>query len=229
MTEGTEMEQVVEEVRGPVPRVSDVSLPFSTISWRAVFAGVVVALATQILLTTLGLAIGTTTLEASTSTRTLRAAGIGVGIWYLVSTLLSVFFGGLIAGISARELTRTLGSIEGLLVWALSLLLTIWFVTSGVQSVIAQASGMIAIDPSQFGGGRGSMPRDMQMDPGTAQDVAGASTIASWIAFGTLLLSAACGVLGGVIGARFNRRELDRVEVRPSVSRVPTTLRPTEA
>lgn len=222
------MEQVVEEVRGPIPRARDVSLPLSTISWRAVFAGVVVALATQILLTTLGLAIGTTTLEASTSTRTLRAAGIGVGIWYLVSTLLSVFFGGLIAGISAREMTRTLGSIEGLLVWALSLLLTIWFVTSGVQSVIAQASGMLTVDPSQFGGGQGSMSPDMQMDPGTAQDVAGASTIASWIAFGTLLLSAACGVLGGVIGARFNRRELDRTEVRPGVSRVPT-LRPTEA
>ncbi len=221
------MEQVVEEVRGPIPRMSGVSLPLSTISWRAVFAGVVVALATQILLTTLGLAIGTTTLEASTSTRTLRAAGIGVGIWYLVSTLLSVFFGGLIAGISARELTRTLGSIEGLLVWALSLLLTIWFVTSGVQSVIAQASGMIAVDPSQLGGMQGATP-DMQMDPGTAQDVAGASTIASWIAFGTLLLSAVCGVLGGVIGARFNRRELGRVDVRPGVSRV-STLQPTEA
>lgn len=220
------MEQVVEDVRGPIPR--DVSVPFSTISWRAVLAGVVVALATQILLTTLGLAIGTTTLEASTSSRTLRAAGIGVGIWYLVSTLVSVFFGAFIAGISARELTRTLGSIEGLLVWALSLLLTIWFVTSGVQSVIAQASGMIVMDPSQFGGGPGAMPPEMEMDPGTARDVAGASTIASWIAFGTLLLSAACGVLGGVIGARFNRRELGRIEPRAGVSRVPT-LRPTEA
>lgn len=201
--------------------------PKSTISWRAVIAGVVVALATQILLTTLGLAIGATTISAGPDPRTVEATGIGVGIWYLISTLISVFFGGLVAGISARELSRTLGSIEGLLVWALSLLLTIWFVTSGVQSVIAQASGMIAVDPMQMQGQMPS-PGELQMGGGTARDIREASTIASWIAFGTLLFSALCGVLGGIIGARVNRRSLTRTVERRSVPQV-QTYRATEA
>lgn len=204
----------------------------STLSWRAVFAGVVVALAVQILLTTLGLAIGATTLDVSTSRDTLRATGIGVGIWYLVSTLFSVFCGGVVAGISARELTRTLGSIEGLLVWAASLLLMILFVGSGVQSVIAQASGMITVDPmAMSGAGTPAMPQGLGVDSETAEQIAGASTVAAWVAFGTLFLSAICGTIGGIVGARFNRRQVDRPTVirRREVAPVQTTLRPSEA
>jgi hypothetical protein len=213
----------------------DVPRALSTISWRAVLAGVVVALAVQILLTTLGLAIGATTLDASTSRDVLRATGIGVGVWYLVSSLISVFCGGLVAGISARELTRTMGSIEGLLVWAVSLLLMIWFVSSGVQSVIAQASGMLTVDPTTLSGADvGGLQRDMPIDQQTADQIAGASTVASWVAFGTLLLSAICGTIGGIVGARFNRRQVFRSVVRsrqvPVVQPVerPVDLRPSE-
>ncbi|AKF03737.1 hypothetical protein DB32_000886 [Sandaracinus amylolyticus] len=186
------------------------ALPLTTINWRAIFGGVVVALAVQILLTTLGLAIGATTVGASTDASTARDAGIGVGIWYLVSNLISVFCGGLVAGISARETTRTLGAIEGMVVWALSLLLFLWFVTGGVQSLIAQASGMIMPEPDVRGM---QMPQGLEdMGPDLsrrdAQQVATASTIAAWIAFGTLLLAAVSGTIGGIVGARFNRRRL---------------------
>ena len=229
------------EERGPIagtytsyegPRGNDYEAARSTISWRAVLAGVVVALAVQILLTTLGLAIGATTLDANASSGTLRDTGIGVGVWYLISTLISVFCGGMVAGISARELTKPLGSIEGLMVLALSLLLSIWFVTSGVQSVIAQASGMVSVDPSQLQGARiPGMPQDLQVGQQTAEQIAGASTAASWVAFGTLLLSAIMGVLGGIVGARFNRKQLEggsRTAIRREVPAV-QTLRPTEA
>ncbi|MDQ3035641.1 MAG: hypothetical protein M3Y87_24760 [Myxococcota bacterium] len=230
----------IEEHRGPIAGTytttnhvgTDYDRPRSTISWRAVLAGVVVALAAQILLTTLGLAIGATTLDANASTGTLRDTGIGVGVWYLISTLISVFCGGMVAGISARELTKTLGSIEGLLVWALSLLLTIWFVTSGVQSVIAQASGMIAVDPAAMQGAQmPNLPQNMQLGEQTAQQLTGASTAASWIAFGTLLLSAIAGVLGGIVGSRLNRKQLHGSTTTTTRHEVPAvqTLRPTEA
>ena len=181
----------------------------SPISWRAVLAGVVVALAVQILLTTLGLAIGATTVGAGTDPQTARAAGIGVGIWYLISNLISVFCGGLVAGISARETTRTLGAIEGMVVWAFSLLLFLLFVTGGVQALIAQASGMILSDPTAMQGM--DLPPGMRPDlpADTAGEIADATVVAAWIAFGTLLLSALAGTLGGIVGARFNRRSAE--------------------
>jgi hypothetical protein len=197
--------------------------PLSTISWRAIFAGVVVALAVQILLTTLGLAIGATTLSADATSGTARDAGIGVGIWYLISNLISVFCGGMVAGISARETTRTLGAIEGLVVWGFSLLLFLWFVTGGVQSLIGQASGMIAFDPGQMQ--QGQLPPVLQQDPQvavpreTTQQIADASVAAAWIAFGTLLLAAASGTLGGILGARVNR---NRMGDQPTTTATPT-------
>ncbi|UJR83789.1 hypothetical protein [Sandaracinus amylolyticus] len=198
----------MERVEETVSYVPSGAAPLTTINWRAILGGVVVALAVQILLTTLGLAIGATTVGASTDAGTARDAGIGVGIWYLVSNLISVFCGGLVAGISARETTRTLGAIEGMVVWALSLLLFIMFVTGGVQSLIGQASGMIMSEPSGM-----QMPQGLEDMGGglsrrEARDVATASTIAAWIAFGTLLLAAASGTIGGIVGARFNRRRL---------------------
>lgn len=221
------MERVIDEERTFFSRGA---VPLTTISWRAVFAGVVVALAVQILLTTLGLAIGATTVGASTDPGTARDAGIGVGIWYLISNLISVFCGGLVAGISAREVSRTLGAIEGMVVWAFSLLLFLLFVTGGVQALIAQASGMIAADPSQMQGMQ--LPPGMQPDipEQTARDIADATVAAAWIAFGTLLLSAAAGTIGGIVGARFNRRSF--VEPRVGYREEPPTvtpLRPSEA
>ena len=204
----------MERIEETSPYVRSGDWPLSTINWRAILAGVVVALAVQILLTMLGLAIGATTVGASTDSGTARDAGIGVGIWYLVSNLISVFCGGLVAGISARETTRTLGAIEGMVVWALSLLLFIWFVTGGVQSLLGQASGMITFDPSEMRGMPPMEGMDPDFTPREARDVATVSTVAAWIAFGTLLLAAVSGTVGGIVGARFNRK---RMVVAPRV------------
>lgn len=198
-----------------------------SVSWRAIIAGTVVALATQILLTTLGLAVGITTVDAASGASALRGAGIGVGIWYLISILISVFAGGFVAGVSARETTKTLGAIEGLLVWGLALLTMLFVVSGGVQSLLAQASGMFSISPSQLGGAE--LPR------GAAENIQSASTWAAWIAFFTLLLSSAAGVLGGIMGVRFNQKKLfgprhPRREVKTTRTTAPhATAHPREA
>lgn len=223
------MENVIERPTGsPYGSYGYGGAPFSTISWRAIFAGVFVTLAVMILLTTFGLAIGITVLDVRPGMEELRDASVGVGIWYLISTFIAVFCGGLVAGIGARETTKTLGSIEGLVVWAFSLVLTLFLLTSGVQALLAQASGFVTIDPTQLQ--MQQMPA-MQLPQGAARTINETSAWAAWIAFGTLLLSAASGVVGGIAGASFNRREIHRRERRIGYERPPAvqTFRPSEA
>src|SRR5438067_13612573 len=73
--------------------------PFARISWGSIFAGAIIALATQLVLTLIGMAIGLATVNpASVDTPSGSAVGLGDTIWLLISSLLSLFFGGYIAG-----------------------------------------------------------------------------------------------------------------------------------
>ncbi|RYD83921.1 MAG: PhnA-like protein, partial [Verrucomicrobiaceae bacterium] len=90
--------------------------PFSRVSWGAIFAGALFALATQVVLTLLGLSIGLATIDpASGSTPAGSTLGMGAGIWMLVSTIISLFLGGYIAGRLAGTFN---GWIHGLITWA---------------------------------------------------------------------------------------------------------------
>jgi len=198
------------------PTIADPSGPrsgaLSHFSWRATFAGVVVAVAAQILLTMLGVALGITTINAAGSADVARGAGIGVGVWYLISMLLSIFAGGIVAGLTARDVSKLGGIVEGIVVWAASVILTIWVVSQGVSQVLSLASGATGqsmMPFSQFSpsGSAPGLPQDPQTMQ-TIRQVGNASAIGAWIAFGTLALSAIAGVAGGIVGARWNYRRI---------------------
>ena len=106
---------------------------FSRISWGAVFAGLLIATALQVVLTVLGAAIGLTALDGEDSG---RAFGIGAGIWALLVPLATLFVGGMTAGRLANVRDRADGFIHGALVWALSLLLATWMVGTGASKVL---------------------------------------------------------------------------------------------
>lgn len=93
------------------------------ISWRSVFAGVIAVLAISILLSLLGVALGFALLDPQSSTDVTNGSGTAVTIWTLVSLLVSLAIGGFIAG----RMAGTDGLTHGFLVWALSLLVGIWF------------------------------------------------------------------------------------------------------
>src|SRR5215831_15212088 len=64
---------------------------YSRISWGAVLAGAVVAAATMLLLSFLGVAIGADALRLTqTSASDLRSYGLGAGIWTAVNVILSM-------------------------------------------------------------------------------------------------------------------------------------------
>lgn len=106
------------------------------LSWGAVFAGLVLATALQIVLTTLGGAIGLAAFDPGSSA---KAFGIGTAVWAVLSLLVSLFLGGSTTGRLAGRLSRTDGFLHGALLWALSTLLTIWLVSRGVGAVAGTA------------------------------------------------------------------------------------------
>lgn len=63
-------------------------------SWAAILAGVTVALATQLLLGVLGLAIGASTIDPLRGDTPTRGLGIATGLWFLLTGLASLFAGG---------------------------------------------------------------------------------------------------------------------------------------
>src|SRR5437868_9221168 len=65
--------------------------PFARISWGAVFAGAIIALATQIVLALIGMAVGLATLNPATGdSPSGTALGTGAAIWLVVSSLISL-------------------------------------------------------------------------------------------------------------------------------------------
>lgn len=110
------------------------------LSWGAVFAGLVVATAVQIVLTLLGAGIGFAAWEPGESARGL---GIGAGIWALLSVLISLFVGGMTTGRLAGILTRRDGALHGVLLWGLSTIVTVWLLASGATALVGGAFRMV--------------------------------------------------------------------------------------
>lgn len=106
-------------------------------SWGAIFAGTTVVLATQLLLSTLGLGIGASTVNPLTEQNPLSGLGTGAAIWFGISTLLSLFAGGWVAGRLAGVPLKTDSMLHGLLTWGLSTLLTFYLLTSAVGGLLS--------------------------------------------------------------------------------------------
>ncbi len=113
------------------------------IAWSAVFAGVLVAIVSQLLLTLLGLGIGLSTVDPVTGQNPTAGLGIGSAIWYAISSLLSLFAGGWVAGRLAGSPQRFDGIIHGVLTWSLVTLITIYFLTTTIGSLIGGAGRLV--------------------------------------------------------------------------------------
>jgi hypothetical protein len=129
-------------------------LPGATrrISWGAVFAGVVLVLAVQLLLSLLGLGVGLGTVSP-TAGDTPRAStlGIGAGVWWAVSYLIALFVGGYVAARLAGRLVGWDGALHGILTWAFALLVSFYLVTTAIGSVIGGALSAVSSTLSAAG------------------------------------------------------------------------------
>lgn len=128
------------------------------ISWGAVFAGIAVVLALQLLLTLLGIGIGLASLDpAGGDTPRATELGMGGGIWALIVTGVSVLAGAWVAGRLAGSPTRTDGLLHGVVTWAAAVLLAVYLLTSAVGSVLGTAFGTLGGTVQALGQGTQSL------------------------------------------------------------------------
>lgn len=128
--------------------MSDVIVPGSPskrrISWGAVFAGAVLALAIQLLLSLLGLGIGLSTINPVTeSGNPAEGLGMGAGFWWFFSGLASLYCGGWVAGRLSGIPRVTDSTLHGLLTWGLTTLVTFYLVTTSLGTLMSGAAGML--------------------------------------------------------------------------------------
>ncbi len=128
-------------------RTGDVAVAVAgrRISWGAVFAGVIIVLIVQLVLSLLGVGIGASTIDPSQRGGTPEAStfGIGAGLWWVICSLISVFAGAWVAGRLAGMPDRTDGMLHGLVAWGLAMLLLIYLLTTAVSSLVGGAFGVV--------------------------------------------------------------------------------------
>jgi ElaB/YqjD/DUF883 family membrane-anchored ribosome-binding protein len=121
-----------------------ISAAIKRVSWGAIFAGTVVAVVTQFLLNLLGLGIGLTTLEFAGGDDTAGGFGMAQGIWTVVSALIALFTGGWVAGRLAGMPRKTDGMLHGVVTWALTTLLTLFLLTTGVGAIVSGTTSLLS-------------------------------------------------------------------------------------
>jgi hypothetical protein len=110
------------------------------ISWGAILAGVVIAVAVQLVLGILGAGIGLTMVDPVEGTTPGAAGfGIGAGLYWLVTTILALGAGGYAAARLAGVHERFDALVHGLVVWGVTLILTLYLLTSAVGGIIGGA------------------------------------------------------------------------------------------
>jgi hypothetical protein len=118
------------------------------ISWAAIVGGVILVIALQILLSTLGAGIGLGTVNTNAGTTPdANSMGIGAGIWWVVSSVIALAFGGYVSAWLAGIELRWDGVLHGLITWGIATLLTIYLLTSAIGGVIGggfSAMGTVA-------------------------------------------------------------------------------------
>lgn len=125
--------------RVPIDEVYNGKTP-ARLSWGAIFAGVVLAVAVQLVLGILGAGIGLTMVDPVEGTTPGAAGfGIGAGIYWLITTILALGAGGYAAARVAGVHERFDALVHGLVVWGVTLILTLYLLTSAVGGIIGGA------------------------------------------------------------------------------------------
>lgn len=127
------------------------------ISWGAIFAGVVLAIAIQLVLGILGTGIGLSLVNpVEGTTPGATGFGIGAGLYWIVTTVIALGAGGYAAARVAGVHDRFDGLVHGLVVWGVTLILTLYLLTSAVGGIIGGAFRTVGAVAGAAGSGIGA-------------------------------------------------------------------------
>src|SRR5918997_228657 len=102
------------------------------VRWGPIWAGLITAIATFILLTVAAVAIGAQAVDSGAEG---ESAGMAGGIASAIIALLAFFVGGFVAGRTAGVFGRGYGALNGFLVWALGIMLILALAAMGLGSL----------------------------------------------------------------------------------------------
>ncbi|MGE0079936.1 MAG: hypothetical protein AB7U81_01425 [Thiohalomonadaceae bacterium] len=124
------------------PSIASRRIAVPAIRWSAIFAGAVAGLATYMLLSLLGVAVGLTAVEATGET----AAGVPIvtAIWSSICMLIAAFVGGYVAARMSGLARRTDGVLHGFVAWATVMVLFVWLATTAIGNLLGGAFGLVA-------------------------------------------------------------------------------------
>jgi hypothetical protein len=169
------------------------------VRWGPIIAGLVIALCLQLILSALGTAIGATGIANSGAPRTnADNVGTAVGIWSIVSLLISLFLGGLVTSRASGPLNKNTALLNGAVLWAATLTIGAFLVTSGVSGtfgVVASNAGDIINQAQQSGA---NLPTNApNVSAQQARDIASnISKVSGLFALGSLF-----GLIASMIGS----------------------------
>jgi hypothetical protein len=136
---------------------------FDRVSWGSIFAGAATALATQLVLSLIGLGIGLSTLDPQTGDSPSGAAiGIGAVVWWTVSSLASLYLGGFVAGRIAGSFN---GYLHGLVTWATVSLLTVMLLSGAAGRAFSGPIRACRAATSAKPGGKSAEPGSERDQP----------------------------------------------------------------
>ena len=142
------------------------------ISWAAIFGGVILVVAIQLLLSLLGAGIGLGTVNTSAaSTPNAGSLGIGAGIWWVVSSCIALFAGGYIAAWLAGIEIRFDGMLHGLVTWGIATLLTFWLLTSAIGGIIGGGFSALGSVAGAAGSGISEAAKPIAQATGVSPDM----------------------------------------------------------
>jgi hypothetical protein len=143
------------------------------VSWGAIFAGVVIAVAVQLLLGILGTGIGLSMVDpVEGTTPGATGFGIGAGIYWLITTVIALGAGGYAAARLSGVTEKFDALSHGLVVWGVTLILTLYLLTSAVGGLIGGAFRTVGSVAGAAGATVGAVaPRAAQVAGIDARDV----------------------------------------------------------
>lgn len=110
-------------------------MPLSAIRWTAILAGLVVGVATHLLLMLLGTSIGLAAVDVGEDVGG-ATIPIAAGVWNTVSMVIAAFVGAYVAARSAGMRRASDGILHGVVSWGLTMLLTAFLATTAIGAIM---------------------------------------------------------------------------------------------
>ncbi len=139
--------------------------PVKRISWGAIVAGALTALAVLTLLNMLFYGIGISTINTASEQNPFAGLPVGMLIATIISNLVALFVGGYVAGKLAGTPRTFPGIMHGILTWVLLTIFTFYLATTAVGSLV---SGVTSTLGSAFSAASSGISSAVSAVPGSA-------------------------------------------------------------